>query len=525
MQAAALKLAERGTAVFPVSLDKKPKTARGFYDASADEAVIQSWDWNDSLLAIAIPEGTVILDVDPRNGGEGTMDAFRQAGQQLPKTRVVRTGGGGFHYYFQVPEDLALRAGLGPGVDVKRAGKGYVVVPPSSGYTYLSGYDPAPLPEWLEAELRVEEREGPTAEPSDPKFQQFEEGTPYGQRALESEVGRVALAKEGSRNDTLNRAAYALGQLAAGGEVSESLARERLMEVALKIGLEPDETKATIDSGMKAGGKAPRQAAPQKAAGGGMGKQTFSPEAQATEVEWMDWDIDEKPHPFYLNPIFPKNAYILIFGASEASKSMVVMGLCAEGSRLGIKTSFYSLENPAHVDRERLRRWKPHKENFRITQGPLDLIDREQMNALIKREKEWSTDLLVLDTYSHVFGARTEDGNAKAIDFARRCRAIMEEVGCTIVLIDHTGYGDQMEPRDASAKRQQVDQAILMQKVGEWQPGEPARFSMLNRKAARFGNPFAFTGEIQDRNNYRELALVWTDGGHGAHGGMPEWED
>jgi len=39
---------------------------------------------------------------------------------------------------------------------------------------------------------------------------------------LKKEAGSVAIALEGERNDTLNRAAFSLGQLVAGGELGQS---------------------------------------------------------------------------------------------------------------------------------------------------------------------------------------------------------------------------------------------------------------------------------------------------------------
>ena len=90
----------------------------------------------------------------------------------------------------------------------------------------------------------------------------------------------------------------------------------------------------------------------------------------------------------------------------------------------------------------------------------------------------------------------------------------MQAVGCSFVVIDHTGFvGD--EPRDASAKRQQVDVAIHMEKNGDWVHGQPARFTMRNRKAARFGNPFYLGGEIHDAKA-RKLELRW-------NGERPVW--
>ncbi len=97
--------------------------------------------------------------------------------------------------------------------------------------------------------------------------------------------------------------------------------------------------------------------------------------------------------------------------------------------------------------------------------------------------------MVIIGTYSHAFSSRSEDGNSKAIEFARRIRWVMQEVGCSVILLDHTGYADHGEPRDASAKRQQVDVAFKMEKVGVWAPDQDSRWLMANTKSARFGNP------------------------------------
>jgi hypothetical protein len=539
---AALELASQGFRVFPVGPDKSPRTPNGFYDATTKPEVIRAWDWDGgSMIGAAVSPGTVIIDVDPRNGGSDTLKLFKENGRTFPPTRVVRTKSGGFHYYFNVPEDAALRAKLGPGIDIKRAGKGYVVVPPSPGYALIRDGQ-VDAPDWLLEEIAVDEAETEAAagEPSEAKFFPWEEGTPYGMAALEREMGRLITAPEGDRNNSLNRAAFALSQLAAGGEISRKAALKALTEAAPRIGLGLDEARGTIESGWKAGAQAPRQAPPPhermdieafaESAGGGLDTPGASdvgpmaagaPPAEAEARFWVDWDVDEPELPFYAHPILPKNAYVLVYGATEASKSMVWLAICTELSHRGHRCSFYSLENPPHTDRDRLRRWRPNKSTFRLTNEPIDLNDARQLAAMVKREREWGADVIVIDTYSHAFNSRSEDGNAKAIEFARRIRHLMHEVGCSVVLIDHTGYMQKDEPRDASAKRQQVDVAILMQKAGEWRPGQSARFTMENKKAARFANPFHLTGEIKDvtDGDIRGLALGWVGGK------QPRWED
>lgn len=516
---AALALAEEGTRVFPCLKTKAPATPNGFHDATTDEETIRAWKW-DGLIGAALAPGTIVIDVDPRNGGDRTMAVLREDGKALPPTYAVQTGGGGQHYYLSVPEDVVLRGKLGPGVDVKRAGRGYVIVPPSEGYTVLSPEPQAEAPAWLLDELRVEAVDAEDGEAGEPKYFPYEDGTPYGLAALEREVGRLLVAPEGTRNDALNKAAFNLAQIAAGGELRPERALRDLATAAQRIGLGVEEAGATFRSGWRAGEQVPRQARPH------VEGSPRRPEDESIAIDdgdpedesrfWIDWTIDEPEPPFLCHPILPADAYVLVYGATEASKSMTWVGLLAEGSHHGVRSSVYSLENPGHVDRSRLRRWRPDPACFRLTNHPIDFNDARQVQRLVERESAWGADVVLIDTYSHAFNSRSEDGNAKAIEFARRVRYVMRKVGCSVVVIDHTGFqGD--EPRDASAKRQQVDVAILMEKRGEWRADEPARFVMTNRKSARFGNPFRLNGEIRDtKGDIKGLALGWEGAG-------PKW--
>jgi len=506
--AAAMKYAANGRAVFPCNLDKSPRIKGGFKSATTEAHLVGAFDWDKALIGAEIPHGQIVVDIDPRNGG---LDTLKLLTRDLPPTKLVRTRSGGSHAYYAVDPELELRSTLGPGVDIKQHGKGYVIVPPSEGYEWAQVGVANPAPQWLIDELVVEKRES-SGEAAPPKFFEFEEGTPYGTRAMEAELGRLATAGEGERNNTLNRAAFSLAQLAAGGELGEDAAKLKLLDVAMQIGLERGESMKTIDSGWLAGEQEPRQA-PELESGFKLAElvRPGSHDAEAEGRFWVDWNVEEEEPPFYLHPVIPKNAYILVYGATEAAKSMTTLGILAEGSRRGVKSSIYSLENPPATDRDRLRRWAPNAENLRLTNEPLDFNDQKQVEGLIEREGTWGTDIILIDTYSHAFGSRSEDGNAKAIEFARRVRYVMASVGCSVIVIDHTGYMQENEPRDASAKRQQVDVAVLMKKRGEWVFGQPARFSMKNHKAARFANPFYLEGEISDVKD-RGLALTWTTG-------------
>ena len=120
---AALELAERGIPCFPCHPDKTPLTPNGYKDATADPGqlrrlfrpLIRPW------ALIGVPTGArtglAVLDIDPRHDGDKwLLEHF----DELPPTRVHKTGGGGYHLLFRHREGLCTApARIAPGVDVR----------------------------------------------------------------------------------------------------------------------------------------------------------------------------------------------------------------------------------------------------------------------------------------------------------------------------------------------------------------------------------------------------------------------
>ena len=182
----------------------------------------------------------------------------------LPRGAVVRTGSGGWHLLFAHPgEPVRNSAGtrLGPGIDVRGDG-GYVIAPPSrhaSGNLYRWNTPPDELPRlpgWLLGLMRAPGRVR-SSEMRDP-IRLDEALSAWARVALDGEADRVRSAPNGSRNSTLNRAAFSLGQIVGAGVLDASTVEQVLGDSALASGLGEREAFLTIRSGLRAGLDHPR---------------------------------------------------------------------------------------------------------------------------------------------------------------------------------------------------------------------------------------------------------------------------
>lgn len=254
---AALRLAGEGVAVFPVGADKAPLVTGGFHSATTDPEAVAAMAWGvDGVMIGCHPDsGVVIIDVDPRNGGVNTMGLF----PALPRTRTTKTRSDGRHYWLTVDPALEMRGKLGPGVDVKRHGKGYVVIPPSAGYSYLVTGRMAKCPRWLVEELTANQTFAP-GEAAKPRYFPFQTGTPYGEASLANALHELRNIGEGGRSATLNKLSFTLAMLSAGGELDPDKTCEALLDAALDAGLDEAKALDVMRSGWHAGFQLPRSA-------------------------------------------------------------------------------------------------------------------------------------------------------------------------------------------------------------------------------------------------------------------------
>lgn len=245
---------------------KHPRTRNGLKDATSRDTAIRAWwtRWPDANIGLRTgqPSQIVVVDIDLGHHGFDTLVQLEAANGELI-TKEAETGSGGAHLYYQHPgQEIGNTAGkLGPGLDTRGDG-GYVVAPPSrhaSGghYHWCTGHKRIePLPDWL---LSLLTRQDPAPDTSRPNLRLVPQDASdrYWLAALKGEVDNVRNAIQGTRNHTLNRAAFNMGQLVVGGAPLESITQ--LLETAgLAAGMPAPEVRRTVASGLAGGMKAPR---------------------------------------------------------------------------------------------------------------------------------------------------------------------------------------------------------------------------------------------------------------------------
>ena len=191
---AAMAYCTAGWSVVPLRpRDKRPLIAwERFQHERASPATIAEWyrQWPDANVGVVTGEisNLVVLDIDPKHGGDTSVGRLERRFAPLPLTVEATTGGGGRHLYFAHPAGLVHnRAGLVQGVDVRGDG-GYIVAPPSvhpSGerYAWVPGRSPAELtlaalPRWIFASAGLWR----AARGRDEWRRLVREGVPEGQR-------------------------------------------------------------------------------------------------------------------------------------------------------------------------------------------------------------------------------------------------------------------------------------------------------------------------------------------------------
>lgn len=516
-----LRLAEAGYYLTPVTISRTEKGkkhaefhARWKRDPNAvtlDPAVIRDWSAQHacSFAIVCGPTGVegVDLDVAP----ERDVDAITWWGTQgLPLgLLVVETPSGGLHTYWRRGQARTLPTSaseVAPGVDTRSIGG--VFFAPGSFVLGVDGEPEAtvynvqgPLPKVIDLSptpnvvldawaIRRNEpaisAKGASGYDGGPRYFTPEQAKEYIQA---KGTGPLKEAQEGHRNDALNTAALIVGHFVP-AFFEEDRAVAQLTKIAREVGLDEQEIRPTIRSGLSAGmgepfirivGDALDDVPPDRDPDAEFKRELERERTRRRVKAELDsegreplrvLDVDDfldAAAPDYLVPkMFYRDGLSVVFGAPGAAKSFLVLdiALCLASGKpwrehaLGRGTVHYVMAEGQATNTLRTRAWLHYYEitrerlRGRLTVVPTPVVLTEagvrDYLLLVERDKP---DMIVLDTKNLMFAGKESQGD----DFGAMLRVLhrIRETagGAAVILIDHSGLGDDSRTRGSNAQK------------------------------------------------------------------------
>lgn len=288
--AAALAVAATGVPIFPVALingNKRPLVRDWGSAATTDPAVIRRWfSWPKAKL-IGVPTGPRtnidVLDFDPRHGS----DEWRARHiDRLPETRIHGTMSGGEHWLFGHVDGVRNQQNgkaIAPGIDVRGTG-GFVIWPPSPGYSIIHEAKIADWPVWLLPLVVKPDKPPPQRPTAPPTVRPDQFGRRY-QGLVGALLDNVRAAAEGSKHDTLLKNARAIGGVMDAAGISEADALAWLLQALPDTVQCWDAAKDTALDGLRHGRNAPIELEDRPYRGNGKGHAEAAPPPSPTESE------------------------------------------------------------------------------------------------------------------------------------------------------------------------------------------------------------------------------------------------
>jgi hypothetical protein len=486
-----------GLPVFPCNLEKKPVNEHGWKGASDDPDRIRQEFSRPTAQMIAMPTGApsgqIAIDIEVKTPGVNGNDWLDEHAYELPPTRTHYTQSGGLHLLFKNPEGVEIRNSAGrlaPGVDVRGNG-GYIIIPPSPGYTIADHTEPADMPLWLiqACQKRVE----PPPPPQPYTRQTNGSHDRYAETALHGECRAVATAPDGTRNDRLNIAAVKLGSLVGAGLLSRATVERELTAAATTAGLDPREIPATINSGMTYGVEHPREV-PERQPKLSSEVRHIRPHHNQDNKR-NTWDTEPLPLPLLwfaeIRPVTDANDFVqglltsqgaaVVYGESNTGKTFwttdlalhVAAGLSWFGKRVNQGGVIYCVLEGGIGFRNRIAGWKIDHDlegkeiPFAAIPASLNLLDpAADTPRLIATIKAVATQLalpvklVVIDTLSRAMAGGNENGPDDMGSLVLNMDAIRAATGACVLFVHHSGKDQARGARGHSLLRAAIDTEI-----------------------------------------------------------------
>lgn len=440
------------------------------------EEVVMLFNEEEKIGGIGAPTGSIngvfVLDTDVKAGRNGEQ-TIKEANLALPKTLTVRTGSGGLHRYFKIPEGKTIKNGnnLYPGVDIRGEG-GYVVLPPSrhkngEPYRVEVNADIAEAPEellnWLKASPRGES-----------KLEQFT-GEAGGREGLISYGKPIP---SGERNDTLQKMAVKFAAMVHEGKIKE----EEYRAIMHALGDSPGVVQEPFDTGEH--NKLERTIT---------GALSYIGEKQAprqfTLVNGKELNAQDHSRDYIIGTdnagILAPGFLIWVLGPPKTGKSLLALDMamaiadkkssdwCEFPVGMHSRVLFLSAEGGPKLlqDRQNKREQNPEDIIYWWPQNGQKIDVAERPQDLVQMIKDAKAEVVFLDPLVK-FHSLDENSTKDMALLMKRLQEIRLETGAAIVMVHHTRKkgqnskaGSAMEARGSSVIWGEVDSTLVLEKA------------------------------------------------------------
>jgi hypothetical protein len=444
----ALEHAAREWPVFPIEPDGKAPLVKWRTKATTDVDTINAWwdKWPEANIGIPTGESSGVFVIDFDNAD--ATDVFEARFGPIPTTLWSETPRG-HHAWFLWRIGLRNTASkLGDGIDTRGDG-GYVVAPGSTinGHMYAwvteEDQDIAEAPAFLTITLaKVPAMSASSRTPAT--------SLPV-EQMLDDRCHAVREANNGTRNVTLNDAALMLGHYVGADRISRRRVEDELLQSALAVGLPERDAMATINSGLDAGIRQPRDVAADLHFSSSRRRREVG---EAASLHWANTIAPEAPDLLWGNRLVPGAVNLLAGdgGVGKSTLAQVIAGAWTNGVRLPDdrervargKALFVCYEDAGGFVRIRGDALGLDPNRYAIVQGAIDLEgnpisfgtdDIPTIRAYIDSDPEIG--LLIIDPWAEFLADNLND-ESRVRQALAPLAALARDTGVTIVIVAHT---------------------------------------------------------------------------------------
>jgi hypothetical protein len=316
---------------------------------------------------------------------------------------------------------------------------------------------------------------------------------------------KVVRAGRGTRNDTLNRAAFEIARRVGSTEIDHDQTVSDLLSAATKCGLTQDDGRSailrTIEGGLSAGASASKRHEPSSPIRLDQSFRTYT-EAELSLIPDFDYLVDG---------LIPSGGMISIFGASASGKTFLALDIAraietgVEWRGRAVKQGLvvYVAAEGASGFPARLSAYKKTRPDlaygaFRLIRNCPNLGEVPgDMRALVSSIKSAADEhgsppaAIFVDTLSQTLAGANENGDGMT-SMIFNCQTLLKEFpGVSVFVIHHVGH-EGTRPRGHSSFLAALDAALYVKCLPD---GSTRVVEIAKQKDGEAEPPFRFTLE------------------------------